>query len=395
MISDKISSAPRIVTSEDKYRAWTPTSHIKSDKGSENRDAGKRQLCTWFQNHRCCCCSFVGLIVVLSIAALITGLVLGLRKSDTNTNAAAVTINMNTTTSTSTTSTSATTTTSVTTSTTSATTTTTTATTSTTSATTSTTSATTSTTSATTSTTSATTSTTSATTSTTSATTSTTSATTSTTSATTSTTSATTSTTSATTSTTSATTSTTSATSTTTTETTSTSATTSTTTTTKPGVSSTIVTFDDIPSQSSSSGVVPNGYNGLTWTNVNYLNGSSMPTSGFLKFLPASPYVAYNPGGINFTIASANGSSFSFDRITWISAWRDNLTVSIALYRSGALRLSNSRVLNPINSTTFSCGICTNIDTISFATSIGFPVSGWSQNGTELAFDNLGISFGY
>ncbi|UJR17843.1 hypothetical protein I4U23_004742 [Adineta vaga] len=172
------------------------------------------------------------------------------------------------------------------------------------------------------------------------------------------------------------------------------SSTTSSMTTTK-SVCATLITFDDIPSQSSSSGVVPNGYNDLNWTNVNYINASSTPISGFQRFLPVSPYVAYNPGGVNITIASANGSSFSFDRITWISAWRDNLTVSIALYRSGALRLSNSRVLNTVNSTTFSCSICTNIDTISFAASSGTPVSGWSQSGTEFVFDNLCISFGY
>ena len=197
------------------------------------------------------------------------------------------------------------------------------------------------------------------------------------------------------------------------TTTTATTTTATTTTTTKPGkfyfigsttynifsffslVCTTQVTFDDISGQSSSSGTVPNGYNNLNWMNTMYINATSAPLSGFRSIVPASPYVAYNPGGSNITISSTNGSSFSFDSITWASAWRNSLTISFAFFRSGSYRMGTSITVFVGNSTTLQCTSCTNIDTIVMSSSGGIPYAGLSQNGTEMVLDNLCISFGY
>ncbi|CAF1344510.1 unnamed protein product [Adineta ricciae] len=384
-----IQPGPRSVT-PNIDKPWTPnsSSDLLNDRESKP-DKAKRSIGAWLKEHACCCCIATTIILLLLIAALIVGLVVGLKKSD-DTSAATATINYNTTTSTSTTSTSATTTTVTTTTTSTASTSTTSSTSSTSTSTTTTSTATTTTATTNTLSTTTTTATTSTTTST-ATTTTTSTATTTSTSATTTSTSATTST--ATTTSTSATTST-ATTTTSTATTTSTSATTTTTTTTKP-VCTTQVTFDDISGQSSSSGTVPNGYKNLNWVNTVYINASSAPIGGLRSIVPASSYVAYNPGGSNITISSANGSSFSFDSITWTSAWRSGLNISIALFRLGSFRLGTSRTVFAANSTLFQCTVCTNIDTIVLSAGSGTPYSGLSQNGTEMVIDNLCISFGY
>ncbi len=155
------------------------------------------------------------------------------------------------------------------------------------------------------------------------------------------------------------------------------------------------VTFDDIPDQSSTSGVVPNGYKNLNWTNVDYLNVSTMPTSGYQTAVYFPPFVAYNPGGANVTIMSANGTGFAFNSMIIAAAWRDNLIWTITAYRAGTSILTASVVIQVMNQTRVSCGACSNWDTISLTTSGGTPHSGLSENGTEFGFDNLCISFGY
>lgn len=57
--------------------------------------------------------------------------------------------------------------------------------------------------------------------------------------------------------------------------------------------------------------------------------------------------------------------------------------------------MSASFALQPNNRTIISCGGCSNYDTLVFSTSGGTPYPGLTQNGTEFAFDDLCISFGY
>lgn len=85
------------------------------------------------------------------------------------------------------------------------------------------------------------------------------------------------------------------------------------------------VTFDDIPGQSSTSGIVPNTYKNLNWTNTYYLNASSAPSGGYQMAVTSSDYVAYNPWGSTVTIVSANGTKFAFNSVQLSSAWRSNL----------------------------------------------------------------------
>ena len=90
------------------------------------------------------------------------------------------------------------------------------------------------------------------------------------------------------------------------------------------------ITFDDIPGQSSTSGVIPNGYKNLNWVNAEYVNISTMPSnSGYGRKYGDSPFVMHNPTGEMINITTANGSRFSYDSIRITSAWRDSLNVTV------------------------------------------------------------------
>lgn len=155
------------------------------------------------------------------------------------------------------------------------------------------------------------------------------------------------------------------------------------------------VTFDDIAGASSTSGVIPNGYQNLNWTNLSYLNVSTQPTSGYQYVMNSPPYVAYNPGGATVRIQTANGTSFSFDSVLVTSAWRDSLIWSIYGYSNGVYTVGGSFPMQVVNQTIISCDVCTGLDTIYMTGSGGTPHNGLSSSGPEFAIDDLCISFGY
>lgn len=158
----------------------------------------------------------------------------------------------------------------------------------------------------------------------------------------------------------------------------------------------TLVTFDDIPSQSGNAGVVPNGYKNLNWTNVEYVNGSSMAAfSGYEYGVNSPPYVAHNPNQGMVIIRTANGTRFSFDSVVVTSGWRDSLSWTLQLGRAGVTYSAPAFILTVNNRTTISCSSCPNFDTLYFSSSGGTPRAGLPQNGTQFPFDDLCISFGY
>ncbi len=158
----------------------------------------------------------------------------------------------------------------------------------------------------------------------------------------------------------------------------------------------TLVTFDDIPNQSSTSGIIPNGYKNLNWTNVEYINASTIPTnSGYVKGVRTQPFVMYNPTGDNVTITTSNGTRFSFDSLYLTSAWRDSLNVTIKTIRAGSTTSTNGYIIMTSFPFHVYCLFCTNIDTITLQATGGIPHTNYTQNGTQFIIDNLCISFGH
>jgi hypothetical protein len=156
-----------------------------------------------------------------------------------------------------------------------------------------------------------------------------------------------------------------------------------------------LVTFSDIPGQSSISGIIPNGYNNLNWTNTGYINVSTMPyNSGYRAVARSFPFVAHNPTGDNITITTANGTRFSFNSVRFTSAWRDSLSLTMKTIRAGSTTSVGVYTLQVSTKYTIACSFCTNIDTITIASSGGTPHANYTQNGTQFIIDSLCISFG-
>ena len=142
--------------------------------------------------------------------------------------------------------------------------------------------------------------------------------------------------------------------------------------------------------------VIPNGYAGLTWTNLSYVAGSSFAPSGLLNGTVSAPDVAFNKNG---GVASVSSSTpFQLTSLELTSAWDEGLFVSIvgsingqAVESLGAFRTTLAPILIVLN--------WAGLTEISFAsfcvpgicTSAGYPAT--PAGGAPLAFviDNLVI----
>lgn len=120
-----------------------------------------------------------------------------------------------------------------------------------------------------------------------------------------------------------------------------------------------------------------------------------MPTGGFQIAVASPPYVAYNIGGYTLKITTANGTRFAFNSVVISAAWRDQLEWTVVGFTAGVQRLAGTLLMYSNNQTRVTCGGCTNFDEIYMLASGGIPHTGLAQNGTEFAFDDLCISFGY
>jgi PEP-CTERM motif len=89
--------------------------------------------------------------------------------------------------------------------------------------------------------------------------------------------------------------------------------------------SAAVLTFDDLTPTSSYANV-PNGYGGLDWTNMGYLNsGSSIYTgSGYDLGRVSGDYVAFNKGGMT---AQISDGSFDFNDAYFTAAWNNGLNI--------------------------------------------------------------------
>lgn len=156
-----------------------------------------------------------------------------------------------------------------------------------------------------------------------------------------------------------------------------------------------MVTFDNISGQTATSGVIPNTYSNLNWTNAEYIN-TSLPgtTGGYRNGVVSRPFVLYNTPGTNLTLVTANGTRFSFDGMRLTSAWRESLLVIVKTIRNGIITTIGNFSLMPTYFTPIFCNFCTDVDTMTFESGGGIINTIYPQNGSEFIVDNLCISFG-
>jgi len=94
----------------------------------------------------------------------------------------------------------------------------------------------------------------------------------------------------------------------------------------------TVLTFDDI--SAAQTGTIADGYGGLDWDNMGYLNGSShAPGSGYDNGTVSGDYVAAN---LWASVATVSDSLFDFNGAFFTGAWNDGLNINIQGLNNGS-----------------------------------------------------------
>ena len=145
-------------------------------------------------------------------------------------------------------------------------------------------------------------------------------------------------------------------------------------------------TFDDLPAPGA--GIpVPNGYRGVTWSNIYYLDGVSYG-GGYMPGAVSPRNCALNwfagPGSIT------SSTPFNFFSAEMTAAWNDNLILEAKGYVNGGLTYDQTYALSATAPTliTFNYLGVTEVD---FITSGGTHHAGYTGSGTQFAMDDVTI----
>ena len=97
----------------------------------------------------------------------------------------------------------------------------------------------------------------------------------------------------------------------------------------------TVLTFDDLAPLTTSPGTIANGYGGLDWTDMGYLNSSQYgsATTGYVGGTVSGDYVAFNEFA---RVATVSDGVFDFNSAYLASAWNDNLSVTVQGFLGGS-----------------------------------------------------------
>ena len=94
------------------------------------------------------------------------------------------------------------------------------------------------------------------------------------------------------------------------------------------------ITFDDLPAPGNAA-PVPNGYGGMNWYNMEYMQHDSQPGTGYDKGMVSPENVASNGWDLPVLVSSADGSEFDFLSAYLTSAYQEDLKVAVAGLRDG------------------------------------------------------------
>jgi hypothetical protein len=155
--------------------------------------------------------------------------------------------------------------------------------------------------------------------------------------------------------------------------------------------SQTVVTFDDIvlslPPYVTN---IPNGYQGLNWSNF-YVQSPDQQgwSNGYYYGLVSPPNEAYNGGG-NPAEIDAAGTNFNFLSVYLTGAWASNLNINAEGFRSGTLIYDTNVIAAATNPTLFTFNYL-DIDRLYFFASGGDPAFGGA--GSIFVMDNMTFEF--
>jgi hypothetical protein len=161
------------------------------------------------------------------------------------------------------------------------------------------------------------------------------------------------------------------------------------------GRAQTVITFDDLTQTSTGllSTNIPNGYEGLTWSNmfvVNALRGAAINgTNGYYYGMVSPSNVAFNAGGSPAEIDSA--TNFNFLSAYFTGAWKSNLDVEVQGYSGTNLVYDETKVASATNATLFTFDYL-DIDRLYFNSYGGEEAFG-PNDGNNFVMDNITFQF--
>ena len=165
----------------------------------------------------------------------------------------------------------------------------------------------------------------------------------------------------------------------------------------------TLIGFDDLPTPALGGTVVPNGYGGLNWRNVFYLDAFNnnfglpepgSPGSGYHNAVHTRPNVAFMGDDSISEYVLVSGPAFHFYGAYLTAAWYDGLNVRVRGYASGsskgtvgALLYDRTVIVNTSGPTFFTFNYY-GIGALRFDTSGGTP-GPFAGNGRFFAIDSM------
>ena len=137
---------------------------------------------------------------------------------------------------------------------------------------------------------------------------------------------------------------------------------------------------------------IPDGYAGLTWSNLYVLNGIGFEQSnpsGYAAGSVSVSNVVFNGDGNAASITS--GSAFNFISAYLTAGWNDNLQLEVLGYSGSTMTYSNIYTLSATNPTLINFNYF-GVDEVYFAPFGGTPHAGYSYSGEQFAMDSVSVS---
>jgi hypothetical protein len=158
--------------------------------------------------------------------------------------------------------------------------------------------------------------------------------------------------------------------------------------------SQTVVTFDDLPLNTSIGSFVPSSYQGLIWSNFGAVNAilltATEGSNGYYNGMVSPSNVAFNAYANPAEIDSVTNFNFLSAYLT--GAWNSNLNIEVQGFRSGVQLYDTTVVASATSPTLFTFGF-TNVDRLHFNSfggeDAGFP----SGSDTHFVMDNFDFEF--
>ena len=150
----------------------------------------------------------------------------------------------------------------------------------------------------------------------------------------------------------------------------------------------TLITFDDL-SDNGNGTQIPNGYQGLNWSNLYVLNTQLFSTpSGYQNNTVSPPNVAYNAFGAPAVISN---NTFTLNSFYLGAAWNDGLQVTVIGKLNGITLDAATFTANTSGPAVLETLNWSGINELDFSSQGGVS-HGYYGSGTQFVLDNLSIN---